>query len=437
MHDVAALYREFDPLRPITAQETDLYVDWQRELYPAGQDPSSRLIRGFQEGATPERPITLLLAGQSGAGKTTELSRIGNRLTHGEHGRRVFVSTLRGQEFLDLEDVHPEDLVLQMVRQLAADLSAAGMDLCGFGITAVLRSVSELVMSSRSDGAGHQRDPLLVGFTRKEVSTGRDEYRARWREQLPTVFDHVNGELLPAARDYLEKDGYDDLLLIVDDLDRIPRKVLAEDGRTNHENLFLPRTSGSASESISPLGLGCSLLLTVPLELTFGAASEQMRRVYGGSPHRVPCVPITDRSGQPIDGADTVLVEILRRRAVRAGLDAALLFDDSELLRRVVRLSGGNIRGLLAMMTGLLDRVDDLPIASDTVNRFVASRAAALVRALLSSHRGILQRLEHGAAAIDDPRFFDLLRYRDIFVYEDAAGDAWYGLNPVLQEMAV
>lgn len=433
MHDVALLYRDFDPLRAIGAQETDLYVDWQREVYPAGQDPSSQLVEAFQS-ASPRRPITLLLAGQRGVGKTTELSRIRRLLAHAEGAKKSFVSTLRAQEFLDLEDVRPEDLVIQIVRQLVADLDAAGMDVSGLGVTALLGNVAKLVMSTRPGGS-EPLDPLAIGFTRKELAGDRDDHREMWRRELPAAFDLVNDELLPAAREYLRHDGYEDLLLVVDDLDKIPRKAIVGADRTNHESLLLPPAVNSASESISLRGLRCSLVLTVPIEMTIGSHAAQLRQAYGGAAKRISCLPLVDREGNRIERTEAALLAILSCRAEHAGLDAAMLFDDVALLHRVVRLSGGNIRALLGIVTGLLDMVDDLPIGAATVDRYVASRAAGFVRALHSSHLDILQRVARGASPTDDPRFFDLLLNRYVYVYEDGAGDAWYRLNPVLQEI--
>ncbi len=39
------------------------------------------------------------------------------QLGEGDGAKRVFVSTLFAQQWLDIEDVQPEDLVLQIVRQ--------------------------------------------------------------------------------------------------------------------------------------------------------------------------------------------------------------------------------------------------------------------------------------------------------------------------------
>jgi hypothetical protein len=83
-----------------------------------------RTMRGW---ATPERTIVRLLTGHKGSGKTTELFRVRSQLERGDHGAKVFVSTLYAQRWLDIDDVAPEDLVLQIVRQLVADLQAAAM----------------------------------------------------------------------------------------------------------------------------------------------------------------------------------------------------------------------------------------------------------------------------------------------------------------------
>jgi hypothetical protein len=81
--------------------------------------------------------------------------------------------------------------------------------------------------------------PLKFSFALQDFPTARGECREVLRGQLPTVFDLVNRELIPAAREHLRGSGYDDLLLVVDDLDKIPQKVFADGRVTNHENLFL------------------------------------------------------------------------------------------------------------------------------------------------------------------------------------------------------
>ena len=207
MDSVTALYRELDPLRPLGGDEDALYVDWQRRLDPEGRDAKSRLVQTFRRNASPERPITRLLTGHRGCGKTTELNRVRDALSGEGHGRRVFVSMLYADEWLDLEDVEPEDLVLQIVRQLTGDLSAAGV---GFGeqkLKGFFGSLWDRTKGAKLETAQVGSDPLKFSFKLEHFPTARDEFRAILRGELPTIFDLVNRELLPAARQHLARRG--------------------------------------------------------------------------------------------------------------------------------------------------------------------------------------------------------------------------------------
>lgn len=107
--------------------------------------------------------------------------------------------------------------MLQIVRQLAGDLSAAGV---GFGeqkLKAFFASLWTRATSTKLESVSVGHDPLKFSFKLEHFPTERDEFRALLRGQLTTVFDLVNRELLPHAREQLARDGYDDIVLIVDD----------------------------------------------------------------------------------------------------------------------------------------------------------------------------------------------------------------------------
>ena len=119
MDPLTALSAQFDPLRPLEADETDLYVDWQDQLDTA-DDVKVRLVNSI---ARSPWAVTRLFTGHRDAGKTTELNRVRQHLQDGISGRRVFVSMLFAERWVHLEDVQPEDLVYQIVRQLVVDLT--------------------------------------------------------------------------------------------------------------------------------------------------------------------------------------------------------------------------------------------------------------------------------------------------------------------------
>jgi hypothetical protein len=253
---------------------------------------------------------------------------------------------------------------------------------------------------------------------------------------LPTIFDLVNRELIPEAREHLGKAGYDDLVLIVDDLDKIPQKPLVDGRLTNHENLFLDNAATLRA-------ITCSLLLTLPIELAYSPAQGRLRDDYGASIVTVPLISLRDQEGERSEAGEDAMIEILGRRAQFAfGADsggpaayAGKIFDSEELLRRIVRLSGGHVRSLLVLVSELLDWIDDLPITAATVDRYVPRAAKDLARALTPSDRELLAELRRTGEPPENARFWDLIRNHYVFAYESGYEEYWYGLNPLLAEI--
>ena len=362
-----------------------------------------------------------------------------SQLRRGVHGPKVFVSTLYAQRWLDIDDVEPEDLVLQIVRQLVADLRAAGMKFAEEQFKSRLASLWERVKGIRVETFDVGLDPLTLSFALQDFPTARGEFRDLLRGQLPNVFDFVNKDLLPSAREYVAKEhGYDDILLIVDDLDKIPQKVLPDRRVTNHESLFLEHAATLRA-------IRCSMLLTIPIELAYSPAQGRLRDEYGASIASVPLITIADRQGKPIPMAEQAVCEILGRRARQGfGDDAAdatasarRLFTEPELLERVVRLSGGHVRSALVIMTALLGRVDELPIGEETFNYCIREETRSLAKGLFPADRDVLLKVKETQRPLEDDRFFDLLRNLYIFAYEAGADEDWYGLNPLLQKIGL
>jgi len=361
---------------------------------------------------------------------------VAKQLGDGDDTKRVFVSVLFAEQWLDLEDVQPEDLVLQIVRQLVADLRREGMAFGEQRLRSFFQSLRDRARGVALESAELGIDPPTFSFALKDFPTGRSEFRTLLRGQLPTVFDLVNRELLPAAREHLATKGYDDLVLAVDDLDKIQQKILADSGLTNHENLFLDNAGTLRA-------ISASLLLTVPIELAYSPAQGRLKDDYGASIITLPLVSIREPAGGPIPEGEQALVEILGRRAEQAfgeasgdpAAGAERVFTDRELVLRVVRLSGGHVRGLLVLVTELLDWVDDLPIGREIVERYVPRAARDLARGLLPSDEQILDHVRRTGKAVESPRFFDLLRNQYVYAYEAGGGDYWYGLNPLLEEI--
>ncbi|HLI82416.1 MAG TPA: hypothetical protein VKV17_00785 [Bryobacteraceae bacterium] len=92
MDRITALYQKLDPLQPLPAEDTQLYVDWQRELF-ASDDIKLQLARGFARSGAGV-PVTRLFTGHRGSGKTTGLNRVKQMLERAE-ARRAAGSSYR------------------------------------------------------------------------------------------------------------------------------------------------------------------------------------------------------------------------------------------------------------------------------------------------------------------------------------------------------
>lgn len=302
----------------------------------------------------------------------------------------------------------------------------------------IFQSLRERLRGTRLESVEVGIDPLTFSFALNDFPTDRREFRDVLRGQLPTVYDLVNRELLPAAREHLATQGFEDVLLVVDDLDKIPQKVLSEQGLTNHENLFLDNASTLRA-------ISCSLLMTIPIELAYSPAQGRLRDDYGAAIGAIPLVTVEDRSGAPVVAGERALAEVIGRRA-RVAFDepnldpaeaAQRIFATPADLSRVLHLSGGHLRSLLVMLTELLDWVDELPVPTATLDRYVPRAAKDLARGLLPEARDVLRAVSASKGASSDPRFFELLRNHYVFAYESGDGEYWYDANPLLGEVGL
>jgi len=195
---------------------------------------------------------------------------------------------LFAERWVHLDDVQPEDLVFQIVRQLVTDLKQAGVTFAETSFRNALGGLRDFLRGRVViDSADVGIDPLSVSLQFEAFPTARKEFR----NLLPTIYDLTNNEILAKARVWLAQQkngGYADIAIIVDQLDRIPRKPL--NGYTNHENLFLDHAGALRA-------LNCDVLYTIPIELAYSRANARLQDAYGSEILALPAVPVSTRGG--------------------------------------------------------------------------------------------------------------------------------------------
>ena len=112
---IQRVYQEFD-VRALPADERDLYVDLDQVR--GNVDAVPRLENTIRRAKG--MPTCQVLAGHKGSGKSTELLRLKQKLETGPNP--FFVVYFEGDSELDLNDVDFLDVLVVVVKQIAAQL---------------------------------------------------------------------------------------------------------------------------------------------------------------------------------------------------------------------------------------------------------------------------------------------------------------------------
>jgi hypothetical protein len=427
MSDAKALYQQFDPLRPLEADaEGDaLYVDWQKDLAP--QDVKVLLINSIA--LSSQLSIVKLFTGHRGSGKTTELMRVKRKLEQGAPGQKWFVSQLQAEEWVDLQDVSASEIVFQMALQLVSDLKGAGQSFGWEKFNQFFKEFRDLLNTEvELKSVEVALDPLKFGLTLKQVPSARPALRRLLEGRLPRLYDLINKEVLTKAREWLKTEyGCEGILLIVDQLDRIPRKLINGRGLTNHESLYLD-SSGILR------ALDCHVIYTAPVELVHSHVRPRLQNLYGQA-LSLPAIPVIDRDGRENEPGCETLRQIVRNRAERAGMGVDEVFADPSSLGEICRLSGGHVRTLCNLLRSTIELCGDLPLGGDAVLQTARVWAADLAEPLNRADWTLLGQVHQSHEAPREATELELLSglLANMYVlgYRDEQG-AYYDWNPLL-----
>lgn len=418
---ITRLYQQFDPVRPLGAHEDNLYVDWQTRT--GLEDIKKTAVRSVLLAG--DQPTWTLVTGHRGVGKTTELRRMKTRLESGTGEQRHFVSMLAGEQWLDLQDIRAEDIVFQTVRQLVSDLSSsADVTFPRQQIQEWGKSVVDWLKSAQIDAGS---DWLKVSLTLKDFPAHRDDFRGLLRGQLPSLIDTVNDKLIRPARVELARKGIGGgIVVIVDDLDKIAPRIVSDSQQlTNQEQIFV-------HESKLLRSLDCDAIYSIPIELAYSHAQNDLTTTYGARPLHLPVIAQVDADGQPLAPGREALRDIYDRRVRAANADRERIFAEDALLEDLLLSTGGHVRSLSTGMREILRTADALPIGRELVEIAFKRLARDMRRGLEPGDLAVLTKVRETGAESDEPAFYRLLRSSYLLAYQDDACD-WYAPHPWLR----
>ncbi len=406
-----------------------------------GEDTVARLSGKLQEsfGALPFRAFVM---GHPGVGKSTEVSRLLQRVKEQHVGVRLSVATE-----LNPASFKVFDILLLMLALLAEAANKMNViPLQGNRAEALVRDItqwfaSEQVKSSRTRSAGAE---MAAGFGIKEGSLwakvlpllgsakGEMKYAAERKseiveyrlQRLPDLVDLCN-KLIDLSGETLKEKTGKEWLLVVEDLDKsvISPQLLQE--------LFIQYSAVFRN-------LRISMIFTIPVWLAYSPDAIRLP----GETFMIHDTPVYNQQHKAHEIGRAAIRDVLEARA------SPSLFDEGQMMRLIVA-SGGNLRDLFSLVSeaGERARLRNPPatvIGPEDVKGAISKMRGEYSRRLGQSpyDQGIpyseksarLLGVYNDAPdnKITDPVLYSLLRGRAI---QEFNGDLWFGVHPLVVDI--
>jgi hypothetical protein len=261
----------------------------------------------------------------------------------------------------------------------------------------------------------------------------RSKLRQHLEPQTSQILEYINQEILEVAIAQLKQQGQKGLVVIVDNLDRIPNQETAASSKPLPEYIFVDR-----GEQLSQLN--CHLVYTLPLSLIFSNLREPLKNRLGNgrSPIVLSMVPVFSRDGQDHPGGIALLRQMILARAFPDATaeerlaSVTKVFDSLDTLDRLCKISGGHVRSLLGMLYACLQEQDP-PISRPILEMVIRQERDSLLLAIDNHEWELLFQVVREQKVKGDHEYQTLLQSLFVFEYQDEQG-SWFGLNPLLFE---
>lgn len=420
--DLARLYQAFDPAPLTPNQQTSLYVDFSEVR---GEDPKSKIVDSLAAHIRLSRRTTCqLLSGHRGSGKSTELYRLQEHLRTGTP--RIFAVFCDIDEALNRNDLAFPDLLLAIVRQLAAQLEALRIKLAPGYFLDRFQELKEFlgreVQVDRLE-LGDGLNTLVGSLKRSPIS------RRLIRDALERKVDslvHAANEVISEARNALQPLGYSDLAILIDNTDHLARRTGKDAEEFPGESLFIGRFPEVS-------GFACHTVYAAPLALVFSVRNRELLSLYGRETPIVGISKVRTTDGKPHAAGVEKFREMIHRRFELAKADSKGVID-AAVCDTLIQLSAGQPLELCALLRDAMVR--GLPISAKTVEVLKRQAARAYERWLERSHWQIIEEVRAGQQPVPDESnrttLRDLIEGRAILYYQNER--EWWGVNPLVGE---
>ncbi|MCS6774440.1 MAG: hypothetical protein RMM31_07045 [Anaerolineae bacterium] len=369
-----------------------------------------------------------LLAGYRGCGKSTELHAVKYAL----EAQGYLVVYLNAEDALDLADVQYLDVLIALVSAWADLARAIGLRVKPSLVKDIERWFEEIEIveqrwrESEREGEAQAetsaRLPLLARLSlnlRTRLRSGsavREEIRRKIERRLSDFEARANA-LLDNIAELAGKKGHAGLVAIVDNLEKMPLKVVNSKGQTSHAALFIEHADALKA-------LHCHTVYTVPTTLI----DDPHLKLFYSDPDLMPMVKVRTPDGSPDQEGVALLREVLCRR-----MDVRALFADPNDLEALVLASGGVLRDLFQLVLFAADYTGEgAQIGRQAVQRAIARLSREYDGLIHEEDLEVLRRALHNAYLPGSARLSQLLQKQLVLSYVN--GERWLAVHPAVRE---
>lgn len=449
------VYNACDPFEPASAE---FYVDC------AAARGEGALVENFRRRlALEDGHLRFLFSGHIGCGKSSELALLKRCLAKAEPNspERYFTVLLDASDYLDDFDVAPSDILLAIVTELAESLrnNEQKIELKANYFENLWGEIKDVLFADiKVEETTAKVAPEFHGAKIGEIATkvkllkrdpdARKQVREKLAPRVSSMREEING-ILEDARAQVKKlkppagqPPYKDIVLILDQLEKIQRVDSKGEGEASQKELFVDRAPQLT-------GLNAHVIYTVPLRLARDE-SEQLKQRYGAPPFVLPMVKIRKRNGQPHEKGLHFLKELLQKRVGDHKLEEVF---EPQALEFLLHFSGGHVRNLMTFVQNACAYTDQLPIplaaarqaVLQTVRSYTApdihwEKMAKLAQSpdqqfpsndadylAMLENLSVLEYINGGESKVDA---------NDLFSFDDHSVAPWYAVNPIMEQMS-
>jgi hypothetical protein len=432
------IYNACDPDKPAT---DEYYLDC------SSARGSSALTQKFQSHLELTKLgdyLRFLFSGHLGCGKSSELEQLRHALIHPTSSHsRYFPVLLNADDYLDRYDVAPADILLAIVSELADALRIeVGLELKDNYFTKRLGEVKQFFLSDveLNEGTLPLGNAKLKLQRLKRDPTARQKVRESLQSQMSTMLEEINtvfDEARIALRQITPKvneQPYTDIVLILDNLEKIQRITGQKEGLESQRELFIERAPQLT-------GLQTHVIYTVPLRLV-RSDGPQLQQPYGIAPFVLPMVKVIERGTQrPFQSGMDCLSALLKKRLSGLALDEAFTPEAMDFL---LKYSGGHVRNLMMFIREACT-YGEVPIPLKAAHQAIAPTVRLYSTAIPDSHWEKLARLDNvprQRIPNSDTDYLTMLENLSVLEYINGGSDTlfadvqpWYAVNPIVREL--